>query len=216
MGIQMLSKPLYDQLFGKGSGKAPSDAVVGKSTKHLMEQGLWGKSGVDLEDIDMDLPPMQGKNLDEHFRTISVQQSKPYFDMAVQLVRAKLLPMPAEWTYKPGWTRYDPVTGCGVGVDYPADDAMVLDVETCVPEGQRPILAVAASPKAWYSWTSPRLTSDFSVNTELHPALEELIPIEPPNADGVKQRQRLVVGHHVSYDRARIKEQYFIKVRGLL
>ena len=122
--------------------------------------------------------------------------------------------MPAEWTFKSGWTRYDPVTGCGVGVDYPADDAMVLDVETCVLEGQRPILAVAASPKAWYSWSSLRLTADLSVDLEHHPALDELIPIEPLNSDGEKQHQRLVVGHNVSYDRARIREQYSIKVRG--
>lgn len=171
-------------------------------------------------DLDIKLPQLLGKNLDEHFRTIAKTQSQPYLDLAMQLVHAKLHPMPAEWSSKPGWTRYDPVSGRGKGVEYPADDALVLDVETCVIEGQRPILAVAVSPNAWYSWTSPRMASsrDFIDNMERDTNLEDLIPMEP-STKGVKaaedswERPKVVVGHHVSYDRARLKEQYFMKVR---
>lgn len=222
LGIQMLSKPIYEQVFHQSShGRSKQlNSALEQSVQHLKAQNLWGKECSTMLDLDIKLPQLLGKNLDEHFRTIAKTQSQPYLDLAMQLVHAKLHPMPAEWSSKPGWTRYDPVSGCGKGVEYPADDALVLDVETCVIEGQRPILAVAVSPNAWYSWTSPRMASsrDFIDNMERDTNLEDLIPMEP-STKGVKaaedswERPKVVVGHHVSYDRARLKEQYFMKVR---
>lgn len=215
LGIQMLSKPLHQQLFMSKWECTPTRAAVEQSRKHLQEQGLWGKKGSSLPDISFTLPPMQGKNLNEHFRTIAKQQSQAYLDLATQLVQVRLHSMPAKWSSQPGWTRYDPVTGQPERVGNPDDQMLVLDVETCVTENSRPILAVAASPHAWYSWTSKRLVSseeDFYSHLEGRMTLDDLIPIEPEPAGDNWQRQRLVVGHHVSYDRARVKEQYLIKV----
>lgn len=234
LGIQMLSKPIYEQMFlhsPHGRSKVPPDptpAVLERSIKHLKAQSLWGNECSTLAELNMRLPQMQGQNLDEHFRAIAKTQSQAYLDLAMKLVQAKLCPMPFKWSSETGWTRYDPVTGCGERVAYPADDALVLDVETCVIEGQKPILAVAVSPSAWYSWTSPRMASsqDFIEHMEWGTNLEDLIPMEPRSegvndhsSKGVKdpsgswERPKLVVGHHVSYDRARLKEQHFIKVR---
>lgn len=239
LGIQMLSKPIYDQVFLSGRVKGPPDpsaAALERSIQHLKAQGLWEKECSTMAELNMRLPQMQGENLDEHFRAIAKTQSQPYLDLATKLVQAKLHPMPSKWSSETGWTHYDPKTGRGERVEYPADDALVLDVETCVIEGQRPILAVAVSPNAWYSWTSPRMASsqDFIEHMEWGTNLEDLIPMEPcskgVNANsskgvndgsikGVKDpsgswdRPKLVVGHHVSYDRARLKEQYLIRVR---
>jgi DNA polymerase gamma 1 len=213
----MLSKPLYEQLFKHGRGQGPSSpALLERSIQHLEAQGLWGKECSTMADLDIRLPQMQGADLDQHFRTIAKAQSEVYLNLATQLVQTKLHPLPSRWSSETGWTRYDPVTGYGERVEYPSDDALVLDVETCVTEGQRPILAVAVSPNAWYSWTSPRMASsqDFIDHMERDTTLEDLIPMEPGNR-GVNdswERPKLVVGHHVSYDRARLKEQYFMKV----
>ena len=262
LGIQMLSKPLYDQIFGSQQGSSNSrdqSSAVAQSIEHLKAQGLREKRCSALPEVDLRLPPTQGKNLGEHFRSIARSQGQPYLDLAMRLVRTKPHPMPAEWSSETGWTRYDPMAGGrGQRVECPADDALVLDVETCVVEGQRPILAVAVSPSAWYSWTSPRMASsqDFFNNMQRSTTLDDLIPMEPANSNGgvksessseggvksessseggvksessseggVKsesngdmkttswERPKLVVGHHVSYDRARLKEQYLIKVR---
>lgn len=216
----MLSRPLYEQLFSSNKEGRVNKSAVDRSIKHLREQKLWGKEVTDLPDVAINLPRLQGRNLEEHFWAIAEFQSKPYLDLAKQLVGTKLHPMPPAWSSEPGWSRYDPVTGHAERVDYPHDDVLVLDVETCVIEGQKPILAVAVSPQAWYSWTSQRLacSEDFYDYSSCGTVLDDLIPLEA-SGDGVKSanrgrklHRRLVVGHSVSYDRARLKEQYLIKV----
>lgn len=62
-----------------------------------------------------------------------------------------------------------------------------------------PILACAASPNAWYVWISPWIL-DPSNNSPDH-----LIPLGPSDVP------RIVVGHNVSYDRARVKEEYSLE-----
>ena len=66
-----------------------------------------------------------------------------------------------------------------------------------VTEGHYPTLAVAATKDAWYAWVSPRLL-DASQK-------DELIPMGDPS------KQRLIIGHNVSYDRVRIREEYRLK-----
>ncbi|CAO3589061.1 unnamed protein product [Absidia cylindrospora] len=56
-------------------------------------------------------------------------------------------------------------------------------------------MAVAASSKAWYSWTSPYVISGKATDKQV------LIPMG-------KNGDRLMVGHNVGYDRARIAEEY--------
>lgn len=109
-------------------------------------------------------------------------------------MQATLPPMPLKWQLRrDGWVRYDAVHSRGVRVDYPLEEALVFDVEVCIQDGNKyPTLAVAASSKAWYSWASPALVKDT--------VTADLIPMGPV--------ARLVVGHNVSYDRARVLEEY--------
>ncbi|KAJ3595799.1 hypothetical protein NHX12_002213 [Muraenolepis orangiensis] len=99
-------------------------------------------------------------------------------------------------------------------VDFPDESALVFDVEVCMTEGQCPTLAVAVSPTAWYSWCSKRLIEErYSWSSQL--ILSDLIPLETA-ANSVRPpagqwKERLVVGHNVSFDRAFIKEQYLLK-----
>jgi DNA polymerase gamma 1 len=62
-----------------------------------------------VEDIDeppVELPPLLGADLDDHFRTLGNQLTEPYYSQAVALMHAELPPMPAEWLFQAGWTRY--------------------------------------------------------------------------------------------------------------
>lgn len=77
-------------------------------------------------------------------------------------------------------------------------------------------LSLPASCLLRYSWCSRRLVEErYSWTSQLSPA--DLIPLEVPASAGgpaqQEQRERLVVGHNVSFDRAHIREQYLIQVR---
>ena len=219
LGIQMLSPSLHQQIFN--SSPVWCDEKVNRSREHLQRHGVMKKGlGAVMADVDFRLPQMVGGDLDEHFRRIALEQVKPYVDLAQYLLDSTPPDMPKVWEFKPGWTKYE--GGQAMSIPYPEEDVTVLDVEVCVQESHRPVLATAVSPICWYSWVSERLTSSDEDYFSVHSAskhsstLEELIPletlkgeVEPHNGEW---RRRLVVGHCVSYDRARIKEQYFLKV----
>jgi DNA polymerase gamma 1 len=80
----------------------------------------------------------------------------------------------------------------------PRRTAIVFDVETMPPYHNYAILACAASPSAWYCWISPWLL-DASADSA------QLVPLGP------RETPRIVVGHNVAYDRARVKEEYDVR-----
>lgn len=214
LGIQMLSKPLHDHLFGQEE-EQPTAEQVQRSRKHLEAHGLWGRKVATTPDVNFQLPALEGSNINDHFRAIAREQLAPYCPLIEALCGATLPTIPAKWSYSPGWTKY--VGDICIPVSFPEEDALVLDVEVCVSEGQVPTLATAISPTCWYSWVSERLTreQDFA-KARKRLTVEDFIPLETNARSGEPAwgwwRERLVVGHNVGYDRARIKEQYFMKV----
>uniref|UniRef100_A0A4W6EBV9 DNA polymerase subunit gamma-1 n=1 Tax=Lates calcarifer TaxID=8187 RepID=A0A4W6EBV9_LATCA len=210
--IQMLSKNLHKQIF-RGVEPQYREEEVERSINHLQKQKLWGKETSLLPDVELKLPKMYGKNIDEHFRTLARIQSLPYLEAATKLHLAELPPMPQEWKWEVGWTRYGP-NGESQKVDFPEESALVFDVEVCMSEGQCPTLAVAVSPTNWYSWCSKRLIEErYSWSNQL--TLADLIPLETLINSAKTPRgqwnHRLIVGHNVSFDRSYIKEQYLLK-----
>lgn len=73
-----------------------------------------------------------------------------------------------------------------------------FDVEVMWQENPFAVMACAASPTAWYVWLSPWLLGETDVKTQL-------VPLGDPT------KERIVVGHNIGYDRARILEEYDIK-----
>ncbi|KAE8270229.1 hypothetical protein A4X09_0g2101 [Tilletia walkeri] len=136
--------------------------------------------------------------------------------------RALLHPRRPQWKWQSGWTMYPFLTtsssdtdcdaaalGEGVSIPHPPrdDPALVFDVETLVNAGPWPVMATALGRKGWYAWLSPWLTGDSDSN-------EHLIPFGSGsgNETGVDNGPpRLIVGHNVGYDRARILDEYSIE-----
>jgi DNA polymerase gamma 1 len=173
----------------------------------LEGQKLWGKWALPSTvsaSTSLHLPPLQGRGLDEHFRHLALEQFRSYFDMALELSRINQLPpKPSRFDVsRSGWTRYAP-DGSSSATNYPADPVLVFDVEVLrLNNCQFPILAVAASQHAWYVWLSP--VCFHPGTTPASKDFHHMIPLGPG------QQKRLVVGHNVSYDRARILEEYAV------
>jgi len=210
-GIQMLSKYLHKQIFGKTASQQWNTACIERSCKELEYHGLKSKDIPLLEDVKLDLPSLHGDNIDDHFCWIANQQLKPYMKLINQMLAIKLPPIPTEWSMTEGWTRYEDDSSC-TQLSYPSEECLVLDVEVCVKEGPAPTLAVAVSPTHWYSWVSHRLVS--GQDGGLHKSWG--LPNELISLGGFPEKAGLVIGHNVCYDRARIKEQYNINVSWLI
>lgn len=196
VNVQLLSPALHKQIFPI-EPKAVSDLATRQeyAKEHLQLQNIWGKSTDKIPDVSLKLPLMTGADLEEHFLRIGIEQSGSYLQKAKYLAGMDLPKKPKIWSRASGWTRYDAASGKGVKVEHPMEDVLVFDVETAVAVGPQAMMATAVSNDAWYSWTSPYLFGESKDPNQLIPM-------------GKTGRERIVVGHNVGYDRARILEEY--------
>lgn len=200
VGIQYLSRSLYQQLFGgrKHSKKedfldaTKKEALVNLSRQFLKSFDLLGKKTSISEPISFQLPKLQGDSLDEHFQKLGHFASEPYRTMCEEKF-SEIVPRPREWIRTEGWMRYEPDKE-PQRVSAPLEDTLVFDVETLYRISSYPTLAVALSGKAWYLWCSPFICGSDKV--------EHLIPMNSMD------QNRLIIGHNVGYDRARVLDEY--------
>lgn len=168
-------------------------------------------NSVGKEDIVFDIPKLEGKNIDQHFRYLGKKYSETYRTMANDIIvnGQKIVEnMPKNWSYSPGWTRYSPIEGGGhtmKQVSYPLESTLIFDVETCMNDTveHAPTMAVAVSTEAWYSWTSPRLTNKIDKFGEGKLNIKDLIPFESSS-----YKEKLIIGHNVGFDRSFLSDQY--------
>ncbi|KDQ13472.1 hypothetical protein BOTBODRAFT_175483 [Botryobasidium botryosum FD-172 SS1] len=197
VGVQLLSRSLHSQIFRDTTFPPPDPAYVRISREHLAMHGLDPAQSSVLPNVDFTLPPLQGKNLDEHFHRVGSQAAQPYLSLAEQFAATTLSPIPEHWEPEPGWTKYY-ADGSFHHVETPGDEAMLsFDIETMPSYHHHAVMACAASADAWYAWISPWLLGQSSDP-------KHLIPLGDPST------HRVVVGHNVSYDRARVLEEYSI------
>lgn len=200
VGIQYLLHQLQSKVFGNSplaylQPKSPEllDLVKG----HLTYHRLLGKKTKIHDPISIaNMPGLVGKLLDEHFSRIGAESSKNYIGPAKEFLAGNLPKRPSQWLKTAGWTRYEPGKQ-PEPVKVPLENELVFDVEVLYKVSKRPVLCTAASSKAWYGWVSPviaQLGSDWP-----------LIPFE------THKKPKLLVGYNVSYDRARVREEYSLK-----
>ena len=203
VGVQLLSRGLHDQIFRNVSFPPPKNEYIQIARDHLKLHGLDPSLGSVLPDLEWTLPQLQGRTMDEHFYRIGASAAQPWLALAKELASSELPPKPEEWHIQPGWTKYI-YHGDGSSyhehVSFPEHEGkpeqmLVFDVETMPEYSPYAIMACAASKNAWYAWISPWLLGDTTETQHLIPLGDSSVP-------------RVVVGHNVSYDRARICEEY--------
>jgi len=199
LGVQQISARLHSQIFKTGSAPPPPE-LVELAREHLNRHDLYGKTSATTPSIDFNLPELQGDTLDEHFTKLGMEMSEPYLSMAKSFSLDQIPDPPTKWSIVSGWTRYA-VRPDGTPISYPVkapvEDAVVFDVEVLYKVAPYAIMACAVSKDAWYAWLSPWLVGGCQGEDKFH-----LIPF------GDSQKPRVIVGHNVGYDRARVQEEY--------
>ncbi|KAL4260000.1 DNA-directed DNA polymerase [Pleurotus pulmonarius] len=199
LGVQLLSRKLHEQVFKNISFPPPPESFVNIAKEHITSHGLDPTQGSVLPDVGFDLPALQGPSLLHHFHNIGSDMAQPWLSLAKDFADATLPPLPEQWDIQAGWTKYHYLpdgSSYSEHVEYPAHETMLaFDVETLPNEHPYAIMACAASPNAWYAWISPWLLGQTDDPRQLVPM-------------GDRDLARVVVGHNVSYDRARILEEY--------
>jgi len=164
------------------------------SKDHLGRHGLLGKTTDTSPPIGFDLPSLQGSSLDEHFHKLGMDAAEPYLTFARKYATANPPPKPRKWVKQSGWTKYYQ-DGTSEAVDAPDEAAITFDTEVIYKETPFPAMACAVSATAWYGWLSPWLLGESKSD-------RHLIPL------GDSSKPRVIIGHNIGYDRARVKEEY--------
>ncbi|KAM0254837.1 hypothetical protein ACHAQJ_006377 [Trichoderma viride] len=196
VGVQQLSDYIFPQIFPDGS-KPPPEDLVNLSVDHLKRHDLYGKNTDTSGPIAFDLPELQGQSLDEHFHKLGIDCAGSHLQYAKDFACAIVPLKPKKWIQQSGWTKYNP-DGTTESVEAPNEEMLCFDTEVMWKISPFAVMACAVSPTAWYSWLSPWLLGEDTND-------RQLIPLGDPTKD------RIVVGHNVGYDRARILEEYSLK-----
>ncbi|KAI3336650.1 DNA polymerase gamma [Xylariaceae sp. AK1471] len=197
IGVQHLSSHVYEQIFPDGSVPPPKE-LVELSKDHLRRHNLLGKNTDNTAPIAFDIPALQGNTLDEHFHKLGADCAEPFLSYAKKFATENAPLRPKQWIRRSGWTKY-PADGTEpTPVEAPDENMLCFDVEVMWKESSYAVMACAMSPTAWYAWLSPWLLGESE--TDKH-----LIPLGDPSHD------RVIVGHNIGYDRARILEEYDLK-----
>lgn len=210
LGIQYLSEGLHKRIFPKipvkNYLKPENTALLDLAKSHLNHHELLGRKTQLTDPINIEnFPNLVGnKSLQEHFYKIGAKSSEPYLTKCKEFLSSdvKLPPKPSKWVFKPGWHRYE-YNKEPEPVKYPLEDELVFDVETLYKRSPYAVMATAASSKAWYGWVSPYLVNYSKDKT--YDDWEHLMPMN------TLKKEKLLLGFNVSYDRARVLEEYNIK-----
>ncbi|KAK3113033.1 DNA-directed DNA polymerase gamma mip1, partial [Teratosphaeriaceae sp. CCFEE 6253] len=201
IGVQHVSKHVHDQIFpARPDGRPPPKAdpeLVNLSKKHLAQHDLLGKTSDSTPPIAFDLPALQGASLDEHFHRLGMDSADAYLRLAKHYARASPPPKPRRWVRRSGWTKYHS-DGTAEPLAAPDADCLTFDVEVLWHETSFPAMACAVSGAHWYAWLSPWLLGESDSDRHLIPLGDREVP-------------RIVVGHNIGYDRARIREEYSLQ-----
>lgn len=193
IGVQHISSHVHPQIFPGTSTQAPPE-LIELSKDHLTRHALLGKNTDATPPVGFDVPELQGTSLDEHFYKLGMDSAEPYLTQARKYARANAPPRPRRWVRRSGWTKYNE-DGSTEAVDAPDETMLTFDTEVLWKQTAFPAMACASSDTAWYAWLSPWLLGESESD-------RHLIPLGDPS------KARIVIGHNIGYDRARVAEEY--------
>ncbi|KAI0476849.1 DNA polymerase gamma [Xylaria cf. heliscus] len=196
IGVQHISSYVREQVF-LDKRVPPPEELVKLSQDHLHRHNLAGKNTENTAPIAFDIPKLQGSTLDAHFHKLGLDGAEPFLSYAKKFALENAPSRPKRWIHRSGWTKY-PADGSEPTAEPPDENMLCFDVEVMWKVSPYAVMACAMSPTAWYAWLSPWLLGESD-------SVKHLIPLGDPDRD------RIIVGHNIGYDRARILEEYDLK-----
>lgn len=197
IGVQQLSEHLYKQLFPRGNTDPPPPELIELAKDHLARHDLLGKTTDKTPPIAFELPSLVGETLDEHFHKLGVDAAEPFLTHAKNFANVDLPRKPKKWVRRSGWTKYNR-DGTTENDVLPEGNMMCFDVEVMYKDNPYAVMACAGTPDAWYAWLSPWLLGETEEKCQL-------VPMGDPTID------RIITGHNIGFDRAKILEEYDLK-----
>ncbi|KAF9141730.1 DNA-directed DNA polymerase gamma mip1 [Linnemannia schmuckeri] len=188
----------------------PTADMVKFAIEHLEKQNLWGKEAIPVPNTAFPVPPLRGPTIEDHFYNIGKLDSERYQELATTFAQSPVHSPPKTWILQEGWTRYGK-DGSVTRVDFPKEKMFTFDVETVPNLSKYPVMACAISPEAWYGWVSPWLVNPLTKDGRQNDC--HLISFGP--SQNRKGDERILVGHNVGYDRARVLEEYCLEQNGM-
>lgn len=94
MGIQMISSDLYRQIFGNSRKETFDSEVVEKYRRELANHGISNLETPLLPDVELKIPKLTGKNIEEHFYNIAKQQVEAYQNLISLILTADVPKLP--------------------------------------------------------------------------------------------------------------------------
>ncbi|KAK3391863.1 DNA polymerase family A-domain-containing protein [Sordaria brevicollis] len=197
IGVQQLSEHMYKQLFPRGNTDPPAPELIELAKDHLARHDLLGKTTDKTPPIAFQLPSLVGETLDEHFHKLGVDAAEPFLTHAKHFAGLNLPPKPTKWVRRSGWTKYNR-DGTTENDVLPEGNMMSFDTEVMYKDNPYAVMACAGTPDAWYAWISPWLLGETEEKCQLVPL-------------GDTSVERIIVGHNIGFDRAKILEEYDLK-----
>ncbi|KAH7034098.1 DNA polymerase family A-domain-containing protein [Linnemannia elongata] len=188
----------------------PTADMVKYAIGHLEKQNLWGKEAIPVPNTTFPVPPLRGPTIEDHFYNIGKLDSERYQELASTFAQSPVHSPPETWIFQEGWTRYGK-DGSVMRVEYPKEKMFTFDVETVPSLSKYPVMACAISPEAWYGWVSPWLINPLTKDGRQNDS--HLLSFGP--SQNRKGDERILVGHNVGYDRARVLEEYCLEQNGM-
>ena len=225
LNIQVLGESLTSKVFPNSLNSSNVPTTINRlqmqtlelSRKHLESHNIpWKNDRQLLPEISGNVVPKllgESGNLNEHFMRMAADLGDSHFKLAMEFCKeaAKIqfkAPTLEEMNLlfstgivvkesKNGWFKW---TGKGweEASEGPTDKVIIFDIETCPQISQFPILACAYGNSGWYIWMQNEQDTLSAISEDF----DKLIPLKHPI---------LVIGHHVAFDRARIREEYCLE-----
>ena len=105
INLQMLPLGLHKQIFPNGNRGSLSSEQANSMKQELKAFGLNVDGQTPIPNVDVEIPALEGKDVEEHFYNIASAQVKHYLKVVNELIRTVPLP-PENWILQEGWTRY--------------------------------------------------------------------------------------------------------------
>jgi len=118
-GVELLPEAYQTRLFQFVRSRPLDRAAEAQALRDLERFGLISagrtpqpsdaaQSSAAVPDITLLLPPLAGRNVEEHFQAVGEELVRPYRDLLDSLLGPDTVipPPPADWRLQPGWVRW--------------------------------------------------------------------------------------------------------------